>query len=52
MVADVTQAASRETFLSELEELKLRFESMNPELEVTLRDPALNVEGYVVVWNT
>jgi glutamate dehydrogenase (NAD(P)+) len=25
---------------------------MKPELEVTLRDPALGVEGYVVVWNT
>ena len=25
---------------------------MAPELEVTVRDPALGVEGYVVVWNT
>ena len=28
------------------------FEAMQPELEATLRDPALGVEGYVVVWNT
>lgn len=52
MIADIKQAHSKDVFLSELEELKARFEAMDPELEVTLRDPAADVEGYVVVWNT
>lgn len=44
--------SSREGFLQELDSLKDRFEQMKPELEVTVRDPALDLEGYVVVWNT
>ena len=52
MAVQAEKSDNRETFLSELEVLKRRFESMKPELEVTLRDPAMNVEGYVVVWNT
>jgi glutamate dehydrogenase (NAD(P)+) len=39
-------------FLSELSALERAFESSPPELEVTVRDPQLGVEGYVVVWNT
>jgi glutamate dehydrogenase (NAD(P)+) len=39
-------------FLSELSALERAFESLPPELEVTVRDPQLGVEGYVVVWNT
>ena len=39
-------------FYAELESLQHEFEAMQPELEVTVRDPALGVEGYVVVWNT
>ena len=39
-------------FRAELEALRSWFEAMQPELEVTLRDPALDLEGYVVVWNT
>ena len=40
------------TFYAELKALKDYFGAMAPELEVTVRDPALGVEGYVVVWNT
>lgn len=39
-------------FLSELSTLEKAFGSMPPELEITVRDPQLGVEGYVVVWNT
>src|SRR5689334_12301344 len=39
-------------FHAELKGLQERFMLMQPELEVTVRDPALGVEGYVVVWNT
>src|SRR5215470_9400508 len=42
----------REAFYAELKALKDYFEATPPELEVTARDPALGVEGYVVVWNT
>lgn len=44
--------SSREEFYSELNALKERFASMQPELETTVRDPDMGVEGYVVVWNT
>jgi len=46
------EPASTNRFHAELEALKDYFEAMQPELEATLRDPALGVEGYVVVWNT
>lgn len=39
-------------FSFELKSLQERFNSMRPELEVTVRDDALDVEGYIVVWNT
>ncbi|HUM05850.1 MAG TPA: Glu/Leu/Phe/Val dehydrogenase dimerization domain-containing protein [Terriglobales bacterium] len=39
-------------FYAELKSLQGYFEAMTPELEVTVRDPSLGVEGYVVVWNT
>lgn len=39
-------------FHAELRALKDYFQAMKPELEATVRDPALDVEGYVVVWNT
>lgn len=42
----------RDQFYDDLGRLKERFEAMKPELEATVRDPALGVEGYVVVWNT
>lgn len=45
-------SSERADFLAQLQALKEYFEAMQPELEVTLRDPALDVEGYVVVWNT
>ena len=40
------------SFAKELAVLEQQFEAMQPELEVTVRDPQLGVEGYVVVWNT
>jgi glutamate dehydrogenase (NAD(P)+) len=40
------------SFHAELAALRSYFDAMQPELEVTVRDPALGVEGYVVVWNT
>jgi glutamate dehydrogenase (NAD(P)+) len=39
-------------FHTKLQVLKGCFEAVQPELEVTLRDPTMGVEGYVVVWNT
>lgn len=44
--------STRDEFYDQLNALKDRFTAMPPELEVTLRDPAMGVEGYVVVWNT
>jgi glutamate dehydrogenase (NAD(P)+) len=45
-------ASEADAFQAELQALQRFFEAMQPELEVTVRDPALAVEGYVVVWNT
>jgi glutamate dehydrogenase (NAD(P)+) len=45
-------ARGQQAFYSKLKALKDCFGGMAPELEVTVRDPALCVEGYVVVWNT
>lgn len=39
-------------FYDQLAGLKARFADMKPELETTVRDPELGVEGYIVVWNT
>ncbi|QQG37234.1 MAG: Glu/Leu/Phe/Val dehydrogenase [Micavibrio aeruginosavorus] len=39
-------------FEEQLRDLKGRFAAMMPELESIVRDPALGVEGYIVVWNT
>ena len=39
-------------FYSNLESLRASFNARGPELEVTLRDPELNLEGFIVVWNT
>ncbi|HTS51938.1 MAG TPA: Glu/Leu/Phe/Val dehydrogenase dimerization domain-containing protein [Burkholderiales bacterium] len=44
--------SARHAFHAELKSLKDYFDAMAPELEVTVRDPALAIEGYVVVWNT
>jgi glutamate dehydrogenase (NAD(P)+) len=42
----------KSVFLSSLNELESRFDSLLPEVELTVRDPQLGVEGYVVVWST
>jgi glutamate dehydrogenase (NAD(P)+) len=52
MQPPVEDPNQRKGFHAELESLQDYFEAMQPELEATLRDPALGVEGYVVVWNT
>lgn len=43
---------STTSFLKELQALEQRFASLAPEMELTVRDPELGVEGYVVVWTT
>ncbi len=43
---------TREEFYKNLKALDERFNSLKPELEVVVRDPALDLEGYVVVWST
>lgn len=40
------------SFLDELQEFEQRFEAMEPELAITLKDQEIDVEGYIVVWNT
>ncbi len=44
--------SSHEEFLAELRTLEQRFSSLEPELELTVRDPELGLEGYVVVHST
>jgi glutamate dehydrogenase (NAD(P)+) len=44
--------SSAAAFRQELADLRQKFQAMTPELEVTVRDPAMGVEGFVVVWNT
>ncbi len=48
----MTVALTQKDFYRQLTVLQQRFDAMQAELEVTVRDPALAVEGYVVVWNT
>lgn len=43
---------TREDFLKELARLKAAFEKAQPVLEVTVRDPEMGVEGFLVVHNT
>jgi glutamate dehydrogenase (NAD(P)+) len=43
---------TRDEFFGALHELQGRFAMMKPELEATVRDPDMGIEGYVVVWNT
>ncbi len=43
---------SRKDFDDELLRLEAKFESMPPELELTVRDPEIGLEAYVVVFNT
>ncbi len=39
-------------FQENLEEFQARFDVMKPTLELTVTDPEMGVEGFVVVWNT
>lgn len=52
MSAALKVTAESGIFDEQLHDLKTRFEAMMPELETVVRDPALGVEGYIVVWNT
>jgi glutamate dehydrogenase (NAD(P)+) len=52
MTAATRGNSERHAFYAELKALRDYFDGMAPELEATVRDPALGVEGYVVVWNT
>lgn len=49
---DQDNVSPSENFYQELETLKKKFDAMEPELEITVTDPDMNVEGFVVVWNT
>lgn len=43
---------TNDEFHRQIAAMQIEFDTMEPELEVTVRDPSLNLEGYVVVWNT
>ncbi len=43
---------TQKDFYQELTSLQNRFNAMQPELDVTVRDKKNGVEGFVVVWNT
>ncbi|MDG2200655.1 MAG: Glu/Leu/Phe/Val dehydrogenase dimerization domain-containing protein [Phycisphaerales bacterium] len=42
----------RIAFEDALQSYESRFNAMEPELELTIRDPEMGVEGWVVVWST
>jgi len=44
--------ATKEQFDQVFSDFKKRFDAMEPEVEEIVRDPAMGIEGYVVVWNT
>ena len=43
---------TKEDFYHTLGDLQEKFEALQPELEVCVRDPGMGVYGFVVVWNT
>ena len=43
---------TQDDFYQQLKSLQKRFDNMQPELEISVRDTALGVEGFIVVWNT
>ena len=43
---------TQDDFYQQLTSLQQRFDGMQPELEISVRDTALGVEGFIVVWNT
>ena len=43
---------SEAAFLTELHERQQAFDALPPEMELTVRDPNLGVEGHVIVWST
>jgi glutamate dehydrogenase (NAD(P)+) len=46
------QQKTLESFATEFAELEKRFQDLKPEVEITLKDDAAGIEGYLVVWNT
>jgi hypothetical protein len=47
-----TTTLTKAALLEKRADLENRFAALSPELELTVRDPELGVEGYVVVWTT
>lgn len=47
----MTLADVRNGFFAQLHQDTLAFSRMEPELQLSVRDPALDVAGFVVVWN-
>ena len=43
---------TKKEFFQALKALEIRFRHMEPEAEITLRDPKLGLEGYIVIWNS
>ena len=52
MASAAIEITSQEEFLIHYNDFKARFARMQPEKEVIVRDPEMDVEGYVVIWNT
>ena len=50
--AEKNKISDKDAFLDRLEDLRARFAAMEPEVVETVKDSAMGVEGYVVVWNT
>jgi glutamate dehydrogenase (NAD(P)+) len=46
------QPQTQQNFAQEYAALEKKFNALKPEVEVTLKDDAAGVEGYLVVWNT
>lgn len=51
-MSQTAQPKTKDEFIKQYEELKTAFQTMKPEVEITVRDPDMDVEGFVVVWNT
>ncbi|MEC9235247.1 MAG: Glu/Leu/Phe/Val dehydrogenase dimerization domain-containing protein [Pseudomonadota bacterium] len=52
MASAAIEINSQEDFLIHYNDFNARFARMQPEKEVIVRDPEMDVEGYVVIWNT
>lgn len=48
----MTNSTCQATFRQNLQSLEARFNALEPEFQLVVRDPAMNLEGYVTVWTT